>query len=112
MNFDEYQTETGKTAQVFVNQKEEATNWVMGLCGEAGEVSEVFKKHLFHGHVLDREKLVKELGDVLWYVARLAACYQIGLSEVAERNIAKLRARYGTSGFSNAKSINKDESKE
>lgn len=111
MDFNDYQEATGETAAKFNSRREEATNWVMGVSGESGEVAELFKKHFFHGHDLDKEKLCKELGDVLWYVARLAACYNIPLQVVAERNIAKLRKRY-TDGFSHEDSKNKDESRE
>lgn len=41
----------------------------LGLCGEAGEVADIVKKHLGHGHPLDRDKLIEELGDLLWYCA-------------------------------------------
>lgn len=71
----------------------------LGLAGEAGEAVEIVKKHLYHGAELDRDKLTKELGDVLWYVAALAAAAGIDLDVVAEANIAKLRARY-PDGFS------------
>lgn len=40
-----------------------------GLVGELGEVIDLFKKHQFHNHDLDRTKVVKECGDVLWYLA-------------------------------------------
>ena len=67
------------------------------LAGEAGEVSEKIGK-LFRdkGGALgenDREDLVKELGDVLWYVANLAHELGVGLGTVGERNITKLRSR-------------------
>jgi len=66
----------------------------MGLAGEAGEIIDLLKKHLGHGQPLDIEKAKKELGDVLWYVGALAADLGLSLSEVAEANKAKLRARY------------------
>jgi len=43
----------------------------LGLVGEAGEVADLIKKIKGHGHSPDPEKLIKELGDVLWYVAVL-----------------------------------------
>ena len=71
----------------------------LGIASEAGEVADLLKKHLGHGHELDREKLKKELGDVLWYVARIAQHFGMGLEDVARANVAKLRQRY-PSGFS------------
>ena len=83
----------------------------LGLAGEGGEIADHVKKVLFHGHETDPTKLVKELGDVLWYVACGAHALGISLEEIAERNIKKLQVRY-PSGFETSRSINKDESKE
>jgi len=41
----------------------------LGLLGESGEVADLIKKATAHGHTLPEDKLVKELGDVLWYAA-------------------------------------------
>ena len=79
-----------------------------GLAGEAGEVSDFHKKWLFHGHPFDRDKLVKELGDVAWYLAVNAWSHKISLDEVLETNIAKLKARY-PDGFTSEASINRKE---
>lgn len=78
----------------------------LGVAGEAGEVADLVKKHVGHGHALDRDKLAKELGDVLWYVAALAHDIGIDLSTVAALNIEKLRRRY-PDGFSTERSINR-----
>lgn len=61
------------------------------------------KKVLFHGHPVSRDHIIKELGDVQWYLATLAARYGIDLEEVAMRNIAKLKDRY-PDGFSHTDS--------
>ena len=66
----------------------------LGLAGEAGEVADTVKKAVFHQHGLNRDELIKELGDVLWYVAALCSKLDVPLSEVMERNIVKLKARY------------------
>ena len=78
----------------------------LGLCGEAGEVAELLKKHYGHGHDLDRQALAKELGDVLWYVAALATRFSLSLDAIASENIAKLQARY-PEGFSEERSKNR-----
>jgi NTP pyrophosphatase (non-canonical NTP hydrolase) len=84
--------------------KENMAMLSLGVAGEAGEVADYMKKVLFHLIPLDREKLIKELGDVMWYVACLASKEGIPLSEVAYKNIEKLKARY-PNGFTTEDSI-------
>lgn len=66
----------------------------LGLTGEAGEVADTIKKAVFHQHGLDRDELIKELGDVIWYVAALCTKLDVPMSQVMERNIDKLKKRY------------------
>lgn len=78
----------------------------LGVAGEAGEVADIIKKELGHGHVRDAEKMAKEIGDVLWYLAVLADEYGYNLSDIATMNIEKLKARY-PDGFSSERSVNR-----
>lgn len=80
------------------------TNYALGLSGESGEVVDIIKKHVFHGHSLDKDKIVKELGDVMHYVAGIATLLEIELPEVLKGNIDKLKKRF-PEGFSEAASI-------
>ncbi len=82
-------------------------NGILGLCGETGECADIWKKARHQGHALDREKLIKEAGDVLWYVAELAAGLGVTLEEIAARNIEKLRKRY-PDGFAAERSIHRE----
>lgn len=72
----------------------ELLNGVLGLTGEAGEVSDLVKKGIFHEKGIDREHLEKELGDVMWYIALICHTCGYNLGEVMEKNIEKLKARY------------------
>lgn len=72
MRINEYQTEAMKLLNPGLNEQEVLVNALMGLCGESGEAIDLLKKHLFQGHDLDRAKLIKELGDVAWYLAEAA----------------------------------------
>jgi NTP pyrophosphatase (non-canonical NTP hydrolase) len=65
-----------------------------GLAGEAGEVSELIKKGIFHQHGLNKSALFKELGDVLWYVAALCTRLGFSMDDVMTANIDKLKERY------------------
>ena len=75
---------------------------------EAGEAIDIVKKHLAQGHELEREKLIKELGDVAWYLAETAYALDVPLEDVLQRNIDKLRARY-PQGFEVKRSIERTE---
>ena len=83
-------------------------NGALGLTGEAGEVVDIIKKHIFHGHALYIDELVKELGDVLWYVALISEAIGKSLDTIMEVNIEKLKNRY-PEGFSESASINRTE---
>lgn len=108
MTINEYQNLAMRTLNPELDKKDILINGVMGLCGEAGEAIDFVKKHLAQGHNLDRDALIKELGDVAWYLAETAYALNVPLEEVLERNIEKLRARY-PDGFCTEQSINRDE---
>lgn len=80
--------------------------FALGVAGEAGEVADLVKKEVGHGHDEDPERMLKELGDVLWYVAMLADAYHLSLEQVARANARKLAARY-PGGFSEEASRNR-----
>ncbi len=70
---------------------------LIGIMGEAGEVAELVKKDRRPGdrrREIDKDELTKELGDILWYVTRLAHQYDISLQYIANENIKKLTARH------------------
>jgi NTP pyrophosphatase (non-canonical NTP hydrolase) len=80
----------------------------LGLAGEAGEVADTIKKAVFHRHALDRDHLIKELGDVLWYVAALCTKLDVNMADVMQANIDKLKARY-PDGYSSDASIKREQ---
>lgn len=94
MNINEYQKLAMTTLNPGLDKKDLLINSVMGLCGEAGETIDIVKKHLFHGHELDREHLTKELGDIAWYLAEAATALDIPLEKIFQDNIEKLKKRY------------------
>jgi len=104
MTINEYQQMAMRTLNPELDKKDVLINGVMGLCGESGEAIDIVKKHLAQGHTLDREALIKELGDVAWYLAETAYALDVSLEDVLERNIKKLRARY-PDGFNAEQSI-------
>lgn len=93
-------------------QKDLILNASLGLSGEVGEVNDIIKKYMYHGHKLDydmKEKIILELGDVCWYVALMAwAINKTKFEEVLNKNITKLDKRY-QGEFSTEKSVNRKE---
>lgn len=69
-------------------------NGALGLTGEAGEVSDLVKKGIFHEKGIDLEHLKKELGDCAWYLAMICDACGFTLDDVVQTNIDKLKARY------------------
>ena len=108
MTINEYQKLAMTTLNPELDKKDVLINGVMGLCGESGEVIDIVKKHLAQGHELDKEKIIKELGDVAWYMAEIATVLDVELEEVLVQNIEKLKKRY-PEGFSTEKSVNRAE---
>lgn len=66
----------------------------IGIAGEAGELLDAVRNHVFDGQPLDRDNVVEELGDLCFYLE--AAMQVIGISreEIEQRNQAKLSKRY------------------
>lgn len=106
MDLNAYQSLAARTLGHDRSHEQQLANAALGLSGEAGEVADTIKKHLYHQHPLDREAMVKELGDCLWYVAAFATVLGIELEEIGDRNIDKLRRRY-PEGFSFERSLNR-----
>lgn len=106
MTINEYQKEALRTESGMNKEYPRLLNGLMGLNGEAGEAIDILKKHLFHGHKLDEEHLVKELGDVAWYLAISANALGYDFETILQINIDKLKARY-PDGFETEKSLHR-----
>lgn len=92
MTLNDYQDFTNK--HTIYDEDNGLTYTVLGLVGEAGEVANEVKRQYHKGGVIDPIKVMDELGDTLWYLAR--ATYESGLTlqEVANYNINKLNTRH------------------
>ena len=96
-NFDHYQEFTDEVADYPTEKGKVPMYPALGLAGEAGEVCDNIKKiHRDDGGTLTearRQKLRGELGDTLWYLARIAIHAGFSLSDIASYNINRLRDR-------------------
>lgn len=94
MKMSYYQAAVVRTMNHSLTFKEAIANYALGIAGEAGEVIEPIKKHLFHNKSLDLNEMREELADVCWYVAALANELGIDLDEALTENIEKLVRRH------------------
>lgn len=106
MTGEEYQKHAMRTASHLLDE-ELILNGVLGLNGEAGEVSDALKKWKFQGHEFDMEHIAYELGDCLWYIAIMAKGIGKSLDEIMDMNVHKLMVRY-PDGFDKKRSINRE----
>lgn len=95
MLLNEYQNKARATAIYLDNPKTLKVLYpTLGLCGETGEVAEKIKKALRDKDgIFDKEAIKKELGDICWYIANLAADLDLTLEDVAQTNLDKLNSR-------------------
>jgi len=104
----DYQRAAMRTDNKNQTEEERMLDSLFGLCGEAGEVMDAYKKYRFQGHESYRDEMIIECSDLLWYAAKLADVLGVTLGEVMERNIEKLKKRF-PDGFSKERSINRKE---
>ena len=82
----------------------------IGICAEGGEFMEIIKKINFQGKPFNednKEHLIIELGDIMWYVAQACMALGVGMDDVIWKNTMKLARRYPSGGFDVNKSENR-----
>lgn len=91
--------------ELFLNQHERLLE-AMRVTVQGGKLVDYLKKVVHHDHPMDKEKVKKELGDLLWYIAVTAHASGLSLNDVAVANVEKLKKRY-EKGFTVAESLNR-----
>lgn len=81
------------TCSPFENKEKEIMTYGLGLCGEAGDAAGCIKKIVSHKDN-QLEGLKENLGDMMWYVARICSYYGWTIEELVQENIEKLSKRY------------------
>lgn len=108
ISMSDYQKMALRTATEHIDWIDRLNNAQCGLSGETGEFSDMVKKFKWQGHDFDKEKAIKELGDILWYIALASDALGVDLNTVAKLNVEKLKERY-PEGFSSNNSVNRKE---
>lgn len=100
-----YQYLARRTCRITDDPKAMLMHGVLGLNSEAGEVAGIFQKE-YQGHEVNKEHLVKELGDCLWMIAEILTAIDVSMGQCMATNIQKLEKRY-PEGFDPDKSLHR-----
>ena len=107
MKMNDYQLLAGRTINATLSDSDTMFHALHGMVGEIGEIHSLFQK-VYQGHDIDVMHLKKELGDLLWFIAEFATVNRWELSEIAQMNIEKLKARY-PDGFKEEQSLHREQ---
>ena len=105
MHFNKYQRLAKRTMNKSLFEYQNELHALHGLASEVGEIHALYQK-VYQGHVFDKAHLQKEIGDLLWFIAELCTINDFKLSDVAQMNIDKLKARY-PEGFEISRSLHR-----
>jgi|TARA_Y100000004_G_scaffold4125_1_gene5010 NTP pyrophosphatase (non-canonical NTP hydrolase) len=108
-NFVDFADRIGELDREGANIERLLTSGV-GINAEGGEFLEIIKKMVFQGKPWNednREHLIIELGDVMWYVAQACMALEVSFDDVIETNVNKLKKRYPGGEFDVFKSENR-----
>ena len=100
-NFVDFADRIGELDRQGANIERLLTSGV-GINAEGGEFLEIIKKMVFQGKPWNddnREHLIIELGDIMWYVAQACMALEVSMDQVLETNVKKLEKRYPEGSF-------------
>ena len=105
--FDAFANDVERTANPAIADSERLFIGVLGLAGEAGEACDWLKKYRGQGHPFNKNEIINELGDILYYVFYVANTLGVDVEYILEENMLKRQKRY-PEGFDPDRSINRD----
>lgn len=107
MTVTRYQELAGRTINAKLDYVSIQNHALHGMVGEIGELHSLYQK-VFQGHGLDETHAMKEVGDLLWFIAEYCTAMGWKMEDVCQMNIDKLIARY-PDGFDETKSLHRAE---
>lgn len=107
MTGNEYKRFAARTIGSNMNALKQEKHALHGMVGEIGELHSIYQKR-YQGHAFDAEHAMKELGDLLWFVAEYCTAMGWYLEDVMQLNIDKLMKRY-PGGFEENRSMHRAE---
>ena len=110
MNINTYAQQARRTQNPKLTKAETALHSLFGMASEVGEINSIFQHH-YQGEIVEKEKLEKELGDLMWFIIEFCDMYGIDPSYMLRTNINKLKKRY-PNGFTEKESAERHNSEE
>lgn len=101
MTINEFQDSTKDSVAEYIRkmkQEDAEIEYALGLYEEGAEVITIVRKTIegnYHQNPIDIHHLIEELGDCLWYIARVAALEGYSLEDIVKRNMEKTHKNYG-----------------
>lgn len=105
MTGNEYQNLAFRTVNSSLTPEEMENHALHGMAGEVGEIHSIYQKK-YQGHKISYSHLMKELGDLLWFISEYCSANGWTLEHVMEMNINKLKERY-PDGFNEEQSLHR-----
>lgn len=107
MTLEEYRVDCKRTLPKNLYRGEQLLQGLIGATTETAEALDIHKKTMWHDHPHDREYLLSELGDAMFYITIAADALDSSIEEIMEMNVEKRLKRYPR-GFESSRSINRD----
>ena len=106
MTLNEYQELSKRTISTLTKEQAES-HALHGMVSEIGELHAVYQK-IYQGHEANEEHMMRELGDLMWFVCEYCTAKGWKLEQVAKANVEKLKKRY-PEGFNPEASLHRSE---
>lgn len=107
MTGNEYQKLASRTIRIDMTKADQEYHALHGMVGEIGELHSIYQKR-YQGHENTEEHRMKEIGDLIWFIAEYCTSCDWSLEDVMRMNIDKLIARY-PEGFSTDRSTHRQD---
>lgn len=111
MELNDYVKWTENTCAKLETNQQDIFHMLLGMVTEVGELSDIFKKALAYGKVIDWINVDEELGDLMFYIGSFCRINNINLNNIINKNVEKLESRYPEK-FTEYHALNRDLEKE
>lgn len=107
MTLEEYKVDCLRTLPKNLYRGEQLLQGLVGATTEAAEALDIHKKTMWQNHPHERDRLLSELGDALFYISIATDALDSSIEEIMQMNVEKRKRRY-PNGWDPNRSLNRD----